>query len=176
MNTTTRPRIKLRSPDGDSLFSDAQTAARAQPEPTRATCRVCELSFIVAPDQPAIICPHCTVDLDATEAHVTATRDGAIATYTTAKAQLEALVDAADAKVRARYDVVREKLYECLGLPDTALQRRLDATIAEGDALSAIVEADLELHRITGWRFERETWARRALGEIGVWREGGLEV
>lgn len=29
---------------------------------------------------------------------------------------------------------------------------------------------------ITAQRFERETWARRALGEIGIWREGGLEI
>lgn len=153
-----------------AMLSTRSAAALA----TRTTCRVCELSYPSTTDRPALLCPSCAGDLAATRAHIADVWDAAERAYVAAQVAVTTPLNAADAATQARYTQVRAALTACLELPDAALTRRLDATEAQGDALSVIVQAERALIVAKYTRTRAEAWARRALAEVAAWEDDAV--
>ena len=126
------------------------------------TCRVCDLQA-PAHDDAILLCDHCRADVEATRAHLERVVTKA------ARRMAEKLEQASTADTRRYYAlrVARNEARRLGTLP--AFERRYQATLAVGDALSDLLDAESTLLRLREWS-ERAAMELDALAEVATER------
>lgn len=132
-----RPTIRVGRQQSVDLFSDAEPIIRHDTM-AHITCRVCGKPARVPIDHPALLCPLCIEDLDATAAHV---QDG----ITTVLNRWEALnarweTTLSHSPAQARWAKVEAAII-AHGLQDATVQRTWHQRKAEGGAFADLLTA-----------------------------------
>lgn len=127
--------------EDDDLFArPPRRIAQQHAQEARITCRVCEAKVTVALDWPALLCPECMRDLDATRDRVASWLDATLAQLDNNQAQWDA--DVAASPAADRWPAIQGALIAVA--EKRATQAQLDATWAkrkaEGGALARLLD------------------------------------
>jgi len=161
-----KPRTALTLDDPDDLFarpprSKLRTALvlRDAPQVT-ITCRVCNARAQQSIHTPALLCPACLIDLEATARHVATVREQI-------NTRLQAALDAWDAAHAAADAATLERFGRVQAARDgsAGFRAKLARTMALGDALSTLLAA-WERYQDEGAACERQQqWCDAAARE-----------
>lgn len=137
----TIPKVSIRKPKAqDELRFKTATPARTS---ARITCRVCQRPAEVPIDWPALLCRICIADLAMCEAHAAALHQAATTRLMAAIERWEALLSAADAETRGRWEAYERAVVAAAGDAEAqaAINRRRVKTILAGGPLAELFQA-----------------------------------
>jgi len=162
----------------EAFWSHVRPVSKQATRTCRVTCRVCNALTTVALDAPARLCPECSRDLDATEAHVTCMHDKVLARQEAAHATFDQAVLNETEMDQQRYDAVRAALVQVAAgrLARAKFDRSYQAALAADDGLGRILNAEQERERIAETCNHQFEWARIALDELATARAAQEEA